>query len=82
MYWKFSPQYSFPGCAFYYYLTHAVLALAGFTLFAITAKKYKLHRRDDITPIHQFAEDFVERDIKKRAGFYLQLESELYATAN
>ena len=62
--WSSFPQNSFLSCSFYYFVFHSPLILAAFIAFVIIAKKYKLRQREDIVPYHQFAEDFVEKDMK------------------
>ena len=51
---------------FYSNLTTACIIFVYFILFHCISKRYLLRKRDDIVPIHLFAEEFVEKEIRGR----------------
>ena len=51
---------------FYYSMSIAFITFVYFMFFHCVSKRYKLRKRDDIVPIHLFAEEFVEKDIRGR----------------
>ena len=51
---------------FYNNLSFAFIVFVYFIFFHCISKRYKLRKRDDIVPIHLFAEEFVEKEIRGR----------------
>ena len=51
---------------FYSNLSIAFIIFVHFVFFHCISKRYKLRKRDDIVPIHLFAEEFVEKEIRGR----------------
>ena len=54
---------------FYSNLSLALISFVNFILFHYIAKQYKWRKRDDIVPIHLFAEEFFEKEVKGRKRF-------------
>ena len=53
---------------FYSNLSIALILFVYFVLFHCTAKRYKWRKRDDIVPIHLFAEEFIEKELRGQAN--------------
>ena len=51
---------------FYSNLSIALTIFVYFIFFHCFSKRYKLRKRDDIVPIHLFAEDFFEKELRGR----------------
>ena len=51
---------------FYGNLSIALIMLVYFIFFHCISKQYKLRKRDDIVPIHLFAEEFFEKELRGR----------------
>ena len=51
---------------FYSSLSIALISFVYFIFFHCISKRYRLRKRDDIVPIHLFAEEFVEKEIRGR----------------
>ena len=49
---------------FYTNLSYALIILVYFMFFHYISKRYKLRKRDDIVPIHLFAEEFFEKELR------------------
>ena len=49
---------------FYSYLCIALIVFVYFMFFHYVSKRYKLRKRDDIVPIHLFAEEFFEKELR------------------
>ena len=49
---------------FYSKLSIVLIFLVYFIFFHYISKRYKLRKRDDIVPIHLFAEEYFERELK------------------
>ena len=60
---------------FYSNLSIAFIMCLYFVVFHCISKRYKLRKRDDIVPIHLFAEEFVEKEIRGRERLYKERSS-------
>ena len=54
---------------FYTDLLNACVSFVCYILLHYVSKRYKLRKRDDIVPIHLFAEEFVEKEIREQQKF-------------
>ena len=66
----------FPGCAFYHHVIYLLSTVIIFILFVLVSKWYKLRKRDDIVPIHMFAENYFEKNYEQERR-YLQQHSDI-----
>ena len=64
--------------SFYSNLSIAFTIFVYFIFFHCFSKRYKLRRRDDIVPVHLFAEDFFEKELRGRE----RLDKEISALEN
>ena len=63
---------------FYINMSIACIVFVYFIFFHCFSKRYKLRKRDDIVPIHLFAEDFFEKELRGRE----RLDKEQYSWEN
>ena len=57
------------GCGFYYFCAKSGCILLLFIVYLFLSKHYKLRVRENIVPIHQIAEEHIERYIDEREEF-------------
>ena len=57
------------GCGFYYFCAKSGCVLLLFIVYLFLSKHYKLRVRENIVPIHQIAEEHIERYIDQREEF-------------
>ena len=62
-------------CRFYSNLSIVVITIVYLIFFHFISKRYKLRKRDDIVPIHLFAEEYFEKEIRGRK----RLEKETFS---
>ena len=55
-----------PHSKFYSNLSIALVIFVYFIIYHCVSKQYKLRKRDDIVPIHLFAEEFFEKELKRQ----------------
>ena len=69
----FQPTTGYSYCGVYYYVFVSIFSLASFVSYAYFSRKYKLRVRDDIIPVHQFAEDFFEKEYLLRKEYLKEI---------
>ena len=63
------------GCGFYYFCAKSGCVLILFIVYLFLSKHYKLRVRENIVPIHQIAEEIIQRDIDQREEDYWSSDS-------
>ena len=59
-------SFNYPGCGFYFYLTNAIIGVAGVLVYTWVARNYRYRVRDEPCKIHQYAEEYYSNPQQER----------------